>query len=71
MFKCLFDQDGQSVDALAEVNNVTAQMNSRQIIRRPHHTADAAALSTVLNTLASTEPTNPTLEWQNSAKFLC
>ena len=60
VLQCLFHQDGQPVDALAEVDNAPAQIHSGQCIRRPHHPRVAAVFSTVVNVAASTEPENAT-----------
>ena len=57
----LFDQDRQTVDALAEVDNIPAQIDSRQFVRGAHLQSRAAAVAnTVVNVAASTEPVNAT-----------
>jgi hypothetical protein len=57
----LFDQDCQPVYALAEIDNVPAQIDSRQFVRGAHlQSRTAAVVSTVVNVAASTEPVNAT-----------
>jgi len=56
-----FDQDCQAVDTLAEVDNIPAQIDSRQFVRGAHLQSRAAAVAiTVVNVAASTEPVNAT-----------
>ena len=56
-----FNQDCQAVDTLAEVDNIPAQIDSRQFVRGAHLQSRAdAVLSTAANVAVSTEPANAT-----------
>ena len=47
MFQCVFDQHCQPVDAFAKVDNVSAQIHGRQIVRGLHYPRVAAVFNIV------------------------
>ena len=56
----LFHEDGQAIDAFAEVDRLPAQVDFRQVIRRAHHDTAAAVFSTRVSVAASIVPPKET-----------
>lgn len=56
----VFHQHGQAIDAAAEVDHISTQVDRRDVIGGPHHDSVAAVVKTRDKVAVSTAPLNET-----------